>query len=72
MATTAAAVSLSAIGWAFFIIGAVEYVKLPHAPDYWHAKKKYCLKGFETRVVHLPRVEDSSVKLAVFKKTVGR
>ena len=71
-ATTAATDSLSAIGWAFFIIGTVEHVKLPRAPYQWYAKKKHCLKGFETRVVHLPRVEDSSVKLAVCKNTVRR
>ena len=62
---TAATESLRAIGWAIFIIRAVEHVKLPRTPDQWHAKKKHCLKGFETRVVHSSRVEDLSVKLAV-------
>jgi hypothetical protein len=56
----------------FFIIGAVKHVKLPRTPNQWHAKKKHGLKGFETRVVHSSRLEDSSVKLSVFKKTVGQ
>ena len=52
-------------------MGAVEHVKLPRVPDQWHAKKKHCLKGFEIRVVHLSRVENSGVKLTIFKKTTG-